>query len=69
MPDNIAFRVYASRADGTQVTVVHERDDEASFADYLASDSFAHLGEVLRPLTIEAPASRHFRVELLEPVA
>jgi quinol monooxygenase YgiN len=68
MPGNLAFRVYASREDETAVTVVHEWDDEASFANYLKSDSFARSGEVLRPIMTGAPVSRRFRAELLETV-
>ena len=69
MPGNIAFRVYAAREDDTAVAVVHEWDDEASFADYLRSDCFARLGEVIRPMMIAAPVSRRFRADLLETVA
>ena len=69
MPGNVAFRVYASREDETRVTVVHEWDDEASFAGYLGSDSFVRSGEVLRPIMTGAPVSRRFHAELLETVA
>ncbi|GLW95009.1 putative quinol monooxygenase [Actinokineospora globicatena] len=69
MPGNVAFRVYASRADDAAVAVVHEWDDEASFAGYLRSGSFARLGEVLRPMMVEAPVSRRFDADLLETVA
>ena len=69
MPGNQAFRVYASRQDDTAVTVVHEWDDEASFAGYVQSDSFARSGEVLRPMMTGAPVSRRFHAELLETVA
>jgi quinol monooxygenase YgiN len=69
MPGNVAFRVYASRQDGTGITVVHEWDDEASFAGYLASDSFARSGEVLRPMMTGALVSRRFHAELFETVA
>jgi quinol monooxygenase YgiN len=69
MPGNVAFRVYAARDDDTAIAVVHEWDDEASFADYLGSDSFARLGEVVRPMMIEAPAGRRFHADLLETVA
>lgn len=68
MPGNLAFRVYASREDETRITVLHEWDDEASFAGYLRSDSFARSGEVLRPIMTGAPVSRRFRAELLETV-
>jgi quinol monooxygenase YgiN len=69
LPGNIAFRVYASRQDQTQVTVVHEWQNEASFVGYLESDSFARSGEVLRPIMTGAPVSRRFRAELLDSVA
>ncbi|PZG12918.1 antibiotic biosynthesis monooxygenase [Micromonospora craterilacus] len=69
MAGNLAFRVYASREDETRITVVHEWNDEASFAGYLKSDAFARSGEVLRPIMTAAPVSRRFRAELLETVA
>lgn len=69
MAGNIAFRVYASREDGTRITVVHEWEDQASFAGYLESDSFARSGTVLRPIMTGAPVSRRFHAELLETVA
>lgn len=69
MPGNRAFRVYAAREDDTRVTIVHEWDDEASFAGYTASESFARSGRVLRPMMTAAPVSRRFRAELLETVA
>jgi quinol monooxygenase YgiN len=68
MPGNIAFRVYAGREDDTQVTVVHEWQDEASFAAYLGSAPFARSGAVLRPILVGAPVSRRFRAELVETV-
>lgn len=69
MPGNIAYRVYAAREDDTAVAVVHEWDDEASFAGYLRSDSFAQSGVKIRPLMIGAPVSRRFNADLLETVA
>jgi quinol monooxygenase YgiN len=68
MPGNVAFRVYASREDETRVTVIHEWDDEESFAGYQKSDSLARSGEVLRPMMSGSPVSRRFRAELLETV-
>ena len=69
MPGNLAFRVYASRVDEAGITVVHEWDDEDSFAGYLESESFARSGAVLRPMMAGAPVSRRFRAELRETVA
>jgi quinol monooxygenase YgiN len=69
MPGNLAFRVYASRVDGTGITVVHEWDDDRAFAGYLGSDSFERSGAVLRPMMVGAPVSRRFHAELRETVA
>jgi quinol monooxygenase YgiN len=69
MPGNRAFRVYTSREDDTGITVVHEWDDEDSFAGYAASEVFARSGKFLRPLMIGAPTSRRFHADLLETVA
>lgn len=69
MPGNLAFRVYASREDQTQITIVHEWDDRAAFEDYQRSDSFVRFGEGIRPLMIGAAVSRRFCAELLETVA
>jgi quinol monooxygenase YgiN len=49
--------------------VIHEWDDQESFAGYVESDSFARSGAVLRPMMTGAPVSRRFRAELLETVA
>jgi quinol monooxygenase YgiN len=69
MPGNLAFRVYALREDDSGVSVMHEWADEASLDGYLRSDVFARLGQVLRPMMTQAPASRRFRAQLLETVA
>lgn len=69
MPGNMAFRVYASREDQSGVTVVHEWADEASFGNYLGSDSFVRSAKVIRPLMTGTPVSRRFRADLLETVA
>ncbi|GAB4051202.1 putative quinol monooxygenase [Catellatospora paridis] len=69
MAGNVAFRVYASRADESTITVVHEWADEESFARYLASEAFARSGEVIRPMMTAPPVSRRFHAELLETVA
>lgn len=68
MPGNVAFRVYASRVDESAITIVHEWQDEESFAGYQSSASFTRSGEVLRPMMIAPPVSRRFRADLLETV-
>ena len=69
MPGNIAFRVYSSREDDGRVTIVHEWEDEESFAGYVGSAAFARSGEMIRPIMVGAPVSRRFRAELLATVA
>jgi quinol monooxygenase YgiN len=68
MPGNLDFRVYAARDNEEDVTVIHEWADEASFAAYLSSASFARSGAVLRPLLSVPPVSRRFHASLLETV-
>lgn len=68
MPGNLDFRVYAARDNEEDVAVIHEWADEPSFAAYLASDSFARSGAVLRPLMTASPVSRRFQASLLETV-
>ncbi len=68
MPGNLDFRVYAARDNEEDVTVIHEWADQASFAAYLSSESFARSGAVLRPLTTVPPVSRRFDASLLETV-
>lgn len=68
MPGCIGFRAFASPEDDGAITVLHEWQDESSFANYLASDAFARSGQVLRPLMSTSPLSRRFRAELLEAV-
>jgi quinol monooxygenase YgiN len=69
MPGNVAFRVYAAREDDSLVTVVHEWEDQESFAGYLGSEAFARSGKALRPIMTGAPVSRRFSAELVETVA
>ena len=68
MAGNLDFRVYAGRDDEGDVTVIHEWADQASFAAYLSSESFARSGAVLRPLLTVPPVSRRFDASLLETV-
>ena len=68
MPGNLDFRVYAARENEEAVAVIHEWEDEPSFAAYLSSDAFARSGAVLRPMLTAPPVSRRFRADLLETV-
>lgn len=69
MPGCLGFRVYASRENDTDLTVLHEWVDRAAFDTYLASEAFARSGTVLRPMMTATPSSRRFRVESLDIVA
>jgi len=64
----VDFRVYASRVNPTDVTVVHEWEHEDAFGAYVATEVFARSGAVLRPLMTTAPVSRRFRADLVETV-
>ncbi|HMR93994.1 MAG TPA: antibiotic biosynthesis monooxygenase [Microthrixaceae bacterium] len=68
LPGCVDMRVFDAPDDPERLTVLHEWDDEAAFAAYLASDMFARSGEVIRPLLTDAPVSRRFRAELVETV-
>jgi quinol monooxygenase YgiN len=69
MPGCVNFRVFASQEGDTDITVLHEWDDEPSFRDYLESAAFSRSGLVLRPLMSGPPTSRRFHAELAETVA
>lgn len=66
MPGCIGFRVFPSAKNDTEITLLHEWADLATFTDYLASDVFAQAGEMLRPLMAGPPTSRRFQAELIE---
>ncbi len=68
-PGCVAYRVFSSRQNETDITVIHEWIDQASFGEYLTSDAFARSGELLRPMMTGTPLSRRFRVELVDTVA
>lgn len=65
----VAFRVFASHETETDVTVLHEWQDQGAFDAYLESDAFARAGDALRPLMTGPPKSQRFRVTLVETVA
>ena len=68
MPGNLDYRVYAARDNQESVALIHEWTDQASFAAYLASDSFARSSVVIRPLMSGPSVSRRFHASLLETV-
>jgi quinol monooxygenase YgiN len=69
MPGCVNFRAFASAERDTDITVLHEWDDEMSFRAYLESEAFTRSGLVLRPLMSVPPISRRFHAELVESIA
>jgi len=68
MAGNLAFRLLADPAQPGALVIWHEWQSEAEFDAYLASPSFARLGEVLRPIAQSAPVSRRFHADLANRV-
>lgn len=64
-----SFAPYEDPALPGRISVVHEWDDAAAFAAYLASGAFARSNEELRPLMTGAPSSRRFDATLIDEVA
>jgi quinol monooxygenase YgiN len=64
----IAFTPFLDATDKQILGVLHEWDSAEDFAAYLASESFAASGRVLRPLMVSAPLSKRFDAKLIETV-
>ncbi len=62
----ITFRPHVDPRSETQVGVVHEWRNKEAFESYLASETFAGLNKVLRPIAMRAPNSRRYAAERLE---
>ncbi len=62
----IAFVPFLSPSNNQDIGVLHEWDTADDFAAYLASDSFATVGQVLRPMMTAPPVSRRFDATLIE---
>jgi quinol monooxygenase YgiN len=69
MPGCVDMRVFPSPRHPSELTVLHEWEDQASFTRYLDSESFRRSGELIRPLLVSAPISRRFTAQLVETVA
>lgn len=63
MPGCLGMRVLTPADDDRRLTVLHEWQDDASFAAYTASDAFARAGARVRPLAVEPPVSRRFHAQ------
>ncbi|GAA6207687.1 hypothetical protein NBRC116601_09800 [Cognatishimia sp. WU-CL00825] len=56
----IAFIPFLDATNQQNVGVLHEWASSDAFAAYIASDSFASIGETLRPIMISPPVSKRF---------
>jgi quinol monooxygenase YgiN len=61
----IAFVPFIDPTCDQNVGVLHEWVSQQEFDAYLASESFASLGQTLRPLSISPPVSRRFDATLM----
>ena len=62
----IAFVPFLDLTNEQDVGVLHEWETAADFAAYIASDSFAAIGAVLRPIMVAPPVSKRFDATLIE---
>lgn len=64
----IAFIPFLDPTNTQDVGVLHEWDSADDFAAYNASDSFAIVSQVLRPIMISPPVSSRFDAVLIKTV-
>lgn len=64
----LSFVPYLNPTNDTDVGVVHEWETARDFDAYIASDSFATVGQVLRPIMTSPPVSKRFDATLIENV-
>lgn len=64
----IAFTPFIDPTNIHDVGVLHEWETADDFAAYAASDSFATIGQVLRPIMLKPPVSKRFDAVLIENV-
>ncbi len=68
MPGCLAFVPFYDATTTCGVGVLHEWESEDHFNAYLASPTFATVGEVLRPMATAPPVSRRFDAQLKDTV-
>ena len=56
----IAFLPFLDLTNDQDIGVMHEWERAEDFEAYLASDSFATIGKLLRPLMVAPPVSKRF---------
>ncbi|WP_298262179.1 antibiotic biosynthesis monooxygenase [uncultured Litoreibacter sp.] len=64
----IAFVPFWDAVHEGGVGVLHEWETAQDFSAYLASDRFAAVGQVLRPIMTSPPVSKRFDATLIENV-
>ncbi len=64
----IAFIPFLDPINPQDVGILHEWDTADDFAAYIASERFATVGRILRPIMISPPVSRRFDAELIESI-
>jgi quinol monooxygenase YgiN len=64
----IAFIPFIDPTSTQCVGVLHEWHSADDFAAYIASNSFATIGRILRPIMVSPPVSKRFDATLIESV-
>ena len=62
------FQPFADPLDPAGLGVIHEWESQEMFAAYAASEGFAEVGKILRPMMTNDPVSRRFDAKPLETV-
>ncbi|MFT6451687.1 MAG: quinol monooxygenase YgiN [Halocynthiibacter sp.] len=68
LPGCIAFIPFLDPTDPQGLGVLHEWTSAEEMGAYLASDCFASIGEILRPIMAAPPISKRFDAQLIETV-
>ncbi|MGH1330054.1 MAG: putative quinol monooxygenase [Paracoccaceae bacterium] len=68
MPGCIAFVPFLDPTDMESVRVLHEWKSQKDMERYTGSQSFAVVGQALRPIMLSPPISKRFDAELIETV-
>ena len=69
LPGCHTFLPFPDPTDPGTLGVLHEWENAAALATYLASPGFATVGKVLRPMMTALPVSKRFEAKLLETQA
>lgn len=64
----LAFVPFLDPSEGGKLGVIHEWESPADFEAYIASDPFASLSRLLRPMMMGPPVSKRFDAVSLQTV-